>query len=107
MAIKVKSAAEVAAKWAEQTPGRQAYYEAGVKGAGADWEANRAQHACLRCELSRTVVALLLSQRHCSPGQAMSTLLTARFRGIRPGQCGCISWVHQFAAATGPNCPKR
>jgi len=40
MAIKVKSAAEVAAKWAEQTPGRQAYYEAGVKAAGADWETN-------------------------------------------------------------------
>jgi len=40
MAIKVKSAAEVAAKWAEQTPGRQAYYEAGVKGAGSDWETN-------------------------------------------------------------------
>jgi hypothetical protein len=40
MAIKVKSAAEVAAKWAEQTPGRSAYYEAGVKGAGAEWEAN-------------------------------------------------------------------
>ena len=40
MAIKVKSAAEVAAKWAEQTPGRSAYYESGVKGAGAEWEAN-------------------------------------------------------------------
>lgn len=40
MAIKVKSAAEVAAKWAEQTPGRSAYYEAGVKGAGAEWESN-------------------------------------------------------------------
>lgn len=40
MAIKVKSAAEVAAKWAEQTPGRSAYYEAGVKTAGAEWEAN-------------------------------------------------------------------
>ncbi len=39
-AIKVKSAAEVAAKWAEQTPGRSAYYEAGVKGAGSDWQAN-------------------------------------------------------------------
>jgi hypothetical protein len=40
MTIKVKSAAEVAAKWAEQTPGRSAYYEAGVKGAGSDWETN-------------------------------------------------------------------
>lgn len=38
MATKVKSAADVAKKWAEQTPGRQAYYEAGVKAAGADWE---------------------------------------------------------------------
>jgi hypothetical protein len=40
MAIKVKSAAEVAKKWGEQTPGRSQYYEAGVKGAGSDWEAN-------------------------------------------------------------------
>ncbi len=40
MAIKVKSAADVAAKWAEQTPGRQAYYESGVKGAGSEWEQN-------------------------------------------------------------------
>jgi hypothetical protein len=40
MAIKVKSAADVAAKWAEQTPGRSAYYESGVKGAGSDWETN-------------------------------------------------------------------
>ena len=40
VAIKVKSAAEVAAKWAEQTPGRSAYYESGVKGAGSDWESN-------------------------------------------------------------------
>ena len=40
MAIKVKSAAEVARKWGEVTPGRQAFYEAGALGAGADWEAN-------------------------------------------------------------------
>jgi hypothetical protein len=40
VSIKVKSAAEVAAKWAEQTPGRSAYYESGVKGAGPDWEKN-------------------------------------------------------------------
>jgi len=40
MAIKVKSAAEVADKWASQTPGRQAYYESGAKAAGSDWETN-------------------------------------------------------------------
>jgi hypothetical protein len=40
MTIKVKSAAEVADKWASQTPGRQAYYESGAKAAGSDWEAN-------------------------------------------------------------------
>ena len=40
MAVKVKSAAESAAKWAEQTPGRSAYYESGAKAAGADWEKN-------------------------------------------------------------------
>jgi len=39
-AIKVKAAADVAKKWAEVTPGRQAYYEAGAKAAGADWETN-------------------------------------------------------------------
>jgi len=39
MAIKVKSATEVAQKWAEVTPGRSAYFESGVKGAGPDWEA--------------------------------------------------------------------
>ena len=38
MAIKVKTAQEVAAKWAQVTPGRSQYYESGVKGAGADWE---------------------------------------------------------------------
>ncbi len=40
MAIKVKSAAEVAAKWAEVTPGRAQYYESGALGAGADWESS-------------------------------------------------------------------
>ena len=40
MAIKVKTAAEVAQKWASQTPSRQAYYESGVKAAGQDWENN-------------------------------------------------------------------
>src|SRR3990167_836147 len=39
MPTKVKSAAEVAAKLADQTPGRSAFYEAGVRGAGPDWEA--------------------------------------------------------------------
>jgi hypothetical protein len=38
MAIKVKSVAEVAKKWAEVTPGRSAYYEAGASVAGAEWE---------------------------------------------------------------------
>jgi hypothetical protein len=40
MAIKVKSAAEVAKKWAEVTPGRAAYYESGAVGAGGDWATN-------------------------------------------------------------------
>lgn len=38
MAIKVKSAADVAKKWAEVTPGRAAFYESGAVGAGADWQ---------------------------------------------------------------------
>jgi hypothetical protein len=40
MAIKVPSAADAAKKWGEVTPGRQGYYEAGAKAAGADWEKN-------------------------------------------------------------------
>jgi hypothetical protein len=36
--MKVKTVAEVAAKWGEVTPGRSTYYEVGVKGAGDDWE---------------------------------------------------------------------
>jgi hypothetical protein len=39
MAIKVKSAADVAKKWGEVTPGRQGYYQAGAAAAGSDWEA--------------------------------------------------------------------
>lgn len=42
MAIKVKSAEEVAAKWAEVTPQRSAYYEQGVTGAGSEWETKTA-----------------------------------------------------------------
>lgn len=38
--IKTKSAADVAKKWGDMTPGRSAYYEAGVAGAGGDWEKN-------------------------------------------------------------------
>ena len=40
MAIKVKSAADVAKKWGEVTPGRSQFYESGAKGAGQDWETN-------------------------------------------------------------------
>ncbi len=40
MTIKVKSAADAAKKFTDVTPGRQSYYEAGVKGAGDDWERN-------------------------------------------------------------------
>jgi len=45
MAIKVKSAEEVARKWAEVTPQRGAYYEAGAGVAGAEWEAKTAAAA--------------------------------------------------------------
>lgn len=37
MAIKVKSAAEAAEKWATQTPGRAQYYQSGAVAAGSDW----------------------------------------------------------------------
>jgi hypothetical protein len=40
MAIKVKPLAQVADKWADVTPGRSSYYEAGATVAGADWEKN-------------------------------------------------------------------
>ena len=38
MSVKVKSAADVAKKWGEVTPGRSAYYESGAVGAGSEWE---------------------------------------------------------------------
>ena len=41
-AIKVKSAEEVARKWAEVTPQRSVYLEAGLTGAGPTWETNAA-----------------------------------------------------------------
>lgn len=40
MPTKVPTADAVAKKWADVTPGRSAYYEAGVKTAGPDWEKN-------------------------------------------------------------------
>lgn len=40
MATKVPTAEATAKKWADVTPGRSAYYEAGVKTAGPDWEKN-------------------------------------------------------------------
>ncbi len=36
--IEVPSASETARKWAEVTPGRSAYYEAGVRSPAYDWE---------------------------------------------------------------------
>jgi len=38
--ISVKSAAQIAEKWAEVTPARASYYEAEAPAAGAEWEAN-------------------------------------------------------------------
>ena len=38
--ISVRSAQEVADKWAEVTPGRSSYYEEAAPAAGAEWEAN-------------------------------------------------------------------
>jgi len=40
--IKVKSLADVTAKWGDVTPGRTAYYEKAASVAGADWEAGAA-----------------------------------------------------------------
>ncbi len=42
MATKVKSAVEIAAKWARVTPQRQSDYEVGATVAGADWAAGAA-----------------------------------------------------------------
>ncbi len=39
MGTKIASAAEIAAKWAEMTPGRQKFYSANTAAAAADWEA--------------------------------------------------------------------
>ena len=38
MPIKIASASEIAAKWAEVTPGRQKYYESATPAAASDWE---------------------------------------------------------------------
>lgn len=38
--IKVKSAADIAKKWADVTPGKSGYYEAETPAAGSEWEAN-------------------------------------------------------------------
>jgi len=38
--ISVKSATDIAKKWAEVTQARSAYYEAEAPEAGAEWEAN-------------------------------------------------------------------
>lgn len=38
MKVKVKPLTEVADKWADVTPGRASYYEAGASVAGTDWE---------------------------------------------------------------------
>ena len=40
--IKVKSASDIADKWAEVTPGRAGYYESEASVAGGLWEANAA-----------------------------------------------------------------
>ena len=40
MAIKIASAAEIAAKWVEVTPGRSRYYETNTPASASDWEAN-------------------------------------------------------------------
>ena len=45
MPTKVKSAAEIAAKWVRVTPQRQGDYEAGAANAGADWAAGAAAAA--------------------------------------------------------------
>lgn len=40
MAIKIASAAEIAAKWKEVTPGRSTYYRANTPGSASEWETN-------------------------------------------------------------------
>lgn len=37
MPLKIRSAADIARKWAEVTPGRASFYEAGLAGAADDW----------------------------------------------------------------------
>jgi len=41
--ISVKSASDIATKWAEVTPARASYYEAEAPAAAAEWEANTVQ----------------------------------------------------------------
>lgn len=37
MAVKIATAADIAKKWVDVTPGRSSYYEAGALAAGTDW----------------------------------------------------------------------
>lgn len=51
--VKIGSPGDIANKWAEVTPGRASYYEAGAVGAGADWErATGAAAASYRAAIS-------------------------------------------------------
>lgn len=45
MALKVKSAADIAKKWGDVTPGRSSFYQAGVQAAGGDWQAQTIANA--------------------------------------------------------------
>ncbi len=42
---KAPAASEIAAKWAEVTPGRSGYYEAGITSPSEDWERNTVAQA--------------------------------------------------------------
>ena len=57
MAIPIRSASEIGAKWQEVTPGRSAQYTEGVKAPGADWAAQTASSSALYAQGIQAAIA--------------------------------------------------
>jgi hypothetical protein len=113
VAIKVTPAAEAARKWTDVTPGRQSYYESGVKGAGQDWE-NGAMAAkqAYKSAVSAANIDQMFAGGVKKAGQAKyvakaSTLGAARFsQGVQAAgadfQSGVEPYLTEIAGITLP-----
>ena len=102
MAIKVKSAADVAKKWGEQTPGRSAYYQAGVQGAGGDWESNtKAAAANYKAAVSAGNIDKLFSGGVANAGAAKYTR-KATTVGVERFSSGVTAGIVDYQAGIDP-----